>query len=94
LGGGVCFDNRTEEKWGAVERRPPLATKLSPGQPCAIGVGQSEGRAGRMMGAAREKIREGAQRGEPKTPPDIGALYAEGGLARITLKDRESAVRR
>jgi hypothetical protein len=55
FGGGVCFDNHTEGEWGAVARRPPLATKLSPGQPCGIGVGQSEGRARMEEGAARVK---------------------------------------
>jgi hypothetical protein len=50
FGGGVCFDNRAEGEWGAVERRPPLATKLSAGQPCGIGAGQSEGPVPGMMG--------------------------------------------
>jgi len=44
FGGGVCFDNRAEGEWGAVERRPPLTTKLRAGQPCGIGRGKAKGR--------------------------------------------------
>src|SRR5215210_7139591 len=37
---------------------------------------------------------EGAGGGTIRPLPTLGALYAGGGLARIDLKDRESAVRR
>jgi hypothetical protein len=61
-----------------------------------LGVGpvRSEGRGREAMGgggAPREKSREGPEGGTIRPLPTLGALYAGGGLARIDLKDRESA---